>query len=275
MSHFLLSESQAYGRPPPPLLLPALHTPESFTHAVPQQGTATVADNTGNQHLVAGQVTDSSVMAEAYDESDGMGKVPGVSDIGQRPRSSDSLMSRSLSSSNDSNPPSLSPQGLSAASKHDPEKVQTSDVILMPGEAKGVLNIPQSPGILYRSPITPIFEKGSFTKPSPVQQNKDVPKSFGSPVGAAKVRPDQPVADLKDHNKVLNDNHKQKLCALCQFNKVRTKRGWVVLTQFKCEKCDLPLCIGERNCFVKYHALVQSGNMHPLTKSRSYPIKKD
>lgn len=51
-----------------------------------------------------------------------------------------------------------------------------------------------------------------------------------------------------------NDKNRKKLCVFCQFHKVRTKSGYHPYTIFKCELCDIPLCIGERNCFRCYHS---------------------
>lgn len=46
---------------------------------------------------------------------------------------------------------------------------------------------------------------------------------------------------------------KKKWCAFCHVHKIRTKSGYPTQTIFKCELCDVPLCTGDRNCFVLYH----------------------
>lgn len=60
-----------------------------------------------------------------------------------------------------------------------------------------------------------------------------------------------------EHRLVHNEGYKYKLCVQCQFNKIKTKKGWRVYTHFKCEKCNVPLCKNQgsqkRNCFVVYH----------------------
>jgi hypothetical protein len=64
------------------------------------------------------------------------------------------------------------------------------------------------------------------------------------------------------------EDFKQKRCALCRHQNVTTKRGWVVLTQFRCSKCYVPLCVGQRNCFKIYHRLLLAGEIEELPTGR-------
>lgn len=65
-----------------------------------------------------------------------------------------------------------------------------------------------------------------------------------------------------------NPELKQKRCALCRHRNITTKRGWVVLTNFCCARCLVPLCTGERNCFKIYHRLLFSGKIKALPTGR-------
>lgn len=59
--------------------------------------------------------------------------------------------------------------------------------------------------------------------------------------------------DPSDHKAVHTTAYKQKRCVYCQMNKVKTRSGWKVLTQYRCSQCEVALCTGERNCFYFYH----------------------
>lgn len=61
-------------------------------------------------------------------------------------------------------------------------------------------------------------------------------------------------------------NHRKK-CALCSYLNIRTKSGWRPNTYHKCLECDVPLCVGERDCFNMYHKLLHEG-ISPLTPRR-------
>lgn len=58
-------------------------------------------------------------------------------------------------------------------------------------------------------------------------------------------------APFSDHHLVPIGTNKP--CAYCELQKRRTKSGWYVYTRFRCEKCGVALCKGQRGCFVKYH----------------------
>jgi hypothetical protein len=43
-------------------------------------------------------------------------------------------------------------------------------------------------------------------------------------------------------------------CFVCAKNRIRTQGGGHVYSRYKCQKCDIVLCRGIRNCFRQYHA---------------------
>lgn len=42
-------------------------------------------------------------------------------------------------------------------------------------------------------------------------------------------------------------------CYVCAKNRIRTQGGGHVYSRYKCQKCDVVLCRGIRNCFLQYH----------------------
>lgn len=65
-----------------------------------------------------------------------------------------------------------------------------------------------------------------------------------------------------DHVATRNDNNKNKYCSFCKMQRIRTKSGWNTKSRFKCAKCNVTLCIGERgnrrNCFHLYHEMLKN-----------------
>lgn len=46
----------------------------------------------------------------------------------------------------------------------------------------------------------------------------------------------------------------RKRCALCYYYRVKTKSGWDIYTNYKCEACDVALCNREiTQCFGRFH----------------------
>ena len=59
------------------------------------------------------------------------------------------------------------------------------------------------------------------------------------------------------HRIVRNTENKPRICVLCKLNSIKTVKGWKVYSRFHCEKCEVPLCTGERDCFEQYHRLLE------------------
>nr|XP_022321140.1 uncharacterized protein LOC111123204 isoform X7 [Crassostrea virginica] len=55
------------------------------------------------------------------------------------------------------------------------------------------------------------------------------------------------------HRLVQNQGSKIKLCVYCQRMKCRTKSGWYIYSQNRCQRCDVSLCKRNKACFVNYH----------------------
>lgn len=58
------------------------------------------------------------------------------------------------------------------------------------------------------------------------------------------------------HHLISIPGNKKKECKYCQRHKIKTKSGYAVQTQYKCETCDVALCSGgytDRNCLVAFH----------------------
>lgn len=70
--------------------------------------------------------------------------------------------------------------------------------------------------------------------------------------------------DPADHKAVHTAAYKQKRCVYCQMNKVKTRSGWKVLTQYRCSQCQVALCTGERNCFYYYHKQFLNLDIDPV-----------
>ena len=87
-------------------------------------------------------------------------------------------------------------------------------------------------------------------------------KSSGAPINVQQV-------GSNTHNLVLIGDRKEKRCHLCRILKCKTKAGWDILTKFKCQECDLPLCSGintPRECFVKFHQQISEQDSIPYSK---------
>lgn len=57
------------------------------------------------------------------------------------------------------------------------------------------------------------------------------------------------------------ENNKDKYCYFCKINRVKIKSGYNIKSRFKCSKCDVSLCLGERmnrNCFYMYHEMLRN-----------------
>lgn len=63
-------------------------------------------------------------------------------------------------------------------------------------------------------------------------------------------------AENTQHTLVVIGDKKEKRCQLCRMMNCKTKAGWDILTRYKCQQCELPLCSGinsGRNCFANFH----------------------
>ena len=71
--------------------------------------------------------------------------------------------------------------------------------------------------------------------------------------------------DQQSHVRVrIGSGNKQARCVMCRHNGVKTHAGWDILTQFKCDICQVPLCKGlkgNKDCFQAYHAMLFSGSL--------------
>ena len=59
--------------------------------------------------------------------------------------------------------------------------------------------------------------------------------------------------EIKSHVLVSTEGKKQKVCHYCRINKVRYESGSKIITRHKCGKCNVPLCIRRKECFIMYH----------------------
>jgi len=67
--------------------------------------------------------------------------------------------------------------------------------------------------------------------------------------------------EIEGHKAVKNEGNKYTTCAFCLRNKVKTKSGWRVNTYYKCERCQVSLCISpDRNCFEYFHKALFYGS---------------
>lgn len=57
------------------------------------------------------------------------------------------------------------------------------------------------------------------------------------------------------------ENNKDKYCYFCKINRVKIKFGYNIKLWFKCLKCDVSFCFGERmnwNCFYMYYEMLRN-----------------
>ncbi|KAK3103192.1 hypothetical protein FSP39_017224 [Pinctada imbricata] len=59
--------------------------------------------------------------------------------------------------------------------------------------------------------------------------------------------------ELRSHRIVSVEGKKQRICQYCRSKGVRYESGSIIITRHKCETCQVPLCKGRKNCFVKFH----------------------
>lgn len=64
-----------------------------------------------------------------------------------------------------------------------------------------------------------------------------------------------------------------RACALCTITKSKTKLGWARKSYYKCEACNVPLCVGETECFTRYHNL-QMQNPELVLFKRKISVSK-
>lgn len=64
------------------------------------------------------------------------------------------------------------------------------------------------------------------------------------------------------HVATRNENNKNRGCYFCKIQRIKTKSGWKTKSRFKCAKCNVILCMGERgsprNCFHLYHEMLKN-----------------
>lgn len=65
---------------------------------------------------------------------------------------------------------------------------------------------------------------------------------------------DQEIEFMPGHKLVHITGHK-RACAYCNILRLKTKSGWAIKSYYKCEACDVCLCKGKKDCFVRYHEL--------------------
>lgn len=63
---------------------------------------------------------------------------------------------------------------------------------------------------------------------------------------------------------VATKTRPSKVCVVCRYNNVKTRKGWRVYTSDKCSNCDVPLCTGPRECFWKFHNLGEQEKLKVL-----------
>ena len=59
--------------------------------------------------------------------------------------------------------------------------------------------------------------------------------------------------EMTSHVIVSTEGKRQKVCHYCRMNKVRYDSGSKIITRHKCQKCNVPLCIRRKECFIMYH----------------------
>lgn len=73
-----------------------------------------------------------------------------------------------------------------------------------------------------------------------------------SPV-AAKTFPREFLDYFSDHNLIYNEGRKQKSCWNCKLCGVKYESGNMIITRYHCQKCNIPLCRGSRECHTAHH----------------------
>ncbi|XP_021368230.1 uncharacterized protein LOC110459972 isoform X3 [Mizuhopecten yessoensis] len=78
------------------------------------------------------------------------------------------------------------------------------------------------------------------------------------------------------HTIAPNPEGKTRSCVYCKIFRNKTDCGWHVKSRYHCKVCEVPLCSGKRDCYNRFHQLMQSMMMPNLvwdfdTKS-SYDI---
>uniref|UniRef100_A0A8W8N197 PiggyBac transposable element-derived protein 4 C-terminal zinc-finger domain-containing protein n=1 Tax=Magallana gigas TaxID=29159 RepID=A0A8W8N197_MAGGI len=73
-----------------------------------------------------------------------------------------------------------------------------------------------------------------------------------SPV-AAKTFPREFLDYFSDHNLIYNEGRKQKSCWNCKLGGVKYESGNMIITRYHCQKCNIPLCRGSRECHTAHH----------------------
>ena len=85
--------------------------------------------------------------------------------------------------------------------------------------------------------------------------------------------------DQQSHVRVRIGSGKQARCVMCRHNGIKTHAGWDILTQFKCDICQVPLCRKEKkDCFQVYHTMLFSEslphNLLPLDSCRFREVRR-
>lgn len=61
------------------------------------------------------------------------------------------------------------------------------------------------------------------------------------------------------HHKISpNAEGKTRTCVFCKMLGNKTDCGWHVKSRYRCNACEVPLCSGKRDCYNKFHQLMQS-----------------
>lgn len=70
---------------------------------------------------------------------------------------------------------------------------------------------------------------------------------------SAKGFPKEFLAYMSNHALIYNEGRKQKACRQCKLGGVKYESGSMIITRYHCQRCDVPLCQGSRECYTAYH----------------------
>ncbi|XP_060086288.1 uncharacterized protein LOC132565634 isoform X5 [Ylistrum balloti] len=60
------------------------------------------------------------------------------------------------------------------------------------------------------------------------------------------------------HTIAPNPEGKTRSCVYCKIYRNKTDCGWHVKSRYHCKVCEVPLCSGKRDCYNKFHQLMQA-----------------
>lgn len=130
-----------------------------------------------------------------------------------------------------------------------------SELSLFGGGSK-VISLPESygSGVRFSGPSEISSLAGIVRPGAGMAQAKESELDFG----LFGVNMSNVMQNLHHHMIAPNSEGKTRTCVYCKIKGNKTDCGWHIKSRYHCKICEVPLCSGKRDCYNKFHQLMQT-----------------